>query len=147
MRIRKNANISAFLHTNSNNQTNFCQLNQSPWDIITFPPSSSSSLHHPAKWEKVKNGSNIIYGDRGFFHLQNESVWGTTIRNHRRRIRGHPRRGPTGSRPRRAKKRAVAVTSNRNEFYYYSGFGPSWGKKRGRWETNARLLMHVTIGY
>lgn len=29
------------------------------------------------------------------------------------------------------KKWVVAKTSNPNEFYYYSGFGPSWGKKRG----------------
>ncbi|KAJ9563504.1 hypothetical protein OSB04_008664 [Centaurea solstitialis] len=187
MRIRKNANISAFLQ-HTNHQSNFCQLNQSPWDIITFPPSSSSSLHHhhqvdgfgsdynvnvDENWssihsigaiqsnvtidyelykreddlgfmggdedmvlcgkqpngKEVKNGSNIICGDRGF-DPQNESVWGTDKKKPPSPV-SRSTAGPVGSRPRRAKKRAVAVTSNRNEFYYYSGFGPSWGKKRG----------------
>lgn len=55
MRIRKNAKISALLSSTTNLTSdadesllkkNLCQLNQSPWDIITFPSSdSSSSLH------------------------------------------------------------------------------------------------------
>ncbi|KAI3800542.1 hypothetical protein L1987_28633 [Smallanthus sonchifolius] len=68
MRIRKNA---AFLYTNSNLasdgadecklQKNLCQLNQSPWDIITFP-SSSSSFHQFDDTEVyyiAGNGSSI----------------------------------------------------------------------------------------
>lgn len=38
--------------------------------------------------------------------------------------------GVRRSRPRAAKK-APAATSNPYEFYYYSGFGPLWGKRRG----------------
>ncbi|XP_073049061.1 uncharacterized protein [Primulina eburnea] len=36
----------------------------------------------------------------------------------------------TRGRP-RSKKRVAPSLSNPNEFYYYSGFGPWWGKKRG----------------
>ncbi|KAI3719466.1 hypothetical protein L6452_20365 [Arctium lappa] len=196
MRIRKNANISAFLYTNSNHnhETNFCQLNQSPWDIITFPPSSPSSFHHhqvdcfdsdynvnlDENWSSVDSigaiQSNVhgnvdntmkdyeLYDDKeddlGFmegdedmvlcgkpngkgwecgkvvkngdvmcedhlFDLQNDAVWATGKKS------PPVSRSTAGSRPRRAKKRVVAITSNPNEFYYYSGFGPSWGKKRG----------------
>ncbi|KAL6564497.1 hypothetical protein OROMI_015947 [Orobanche minor] len=36
----------------------------------------------------------------------------------------------------RTKKAPASSTSNQYEFYYYSGFGPRWGKKRG--ETNSK---------
>lgn len=36
--------------------------------------------------------------------------------------------GPRRARP---KKAPAASTSNPYEFYYYSGFGPRWGKRRG----------------
>lgn len=46
--------------------------------------------------------------------VENDAVWSTK----KAQTRG-------------TKKRAVAVAQKQNEFYYYSGFGPSWGKKRG----------------
>ncbi|XP_071699486.1 uncharacterized protein [Rutidosis leptorrhynchoides] len=223
MRIRKNAkNISALLYTSTTNvssnlnininapaaaadnqclQHNFCELNQSPWDIITFPPSnSSSSLHQfdnyevdyndnvaghrssivsvgdyksvaPSKTSElrendhVKDSTNDCDEKLGFkdgvssddeieeeiklcgemdengwqcgrvvtkgtamceLHLskfQNAEVWPTKKKC--RRGLGGP---VIGARPKRAKKRP---TANPHDYYYYSGFGPSWGKKRG----------------
>ncbi|XP_024987943.1 uncharacterized protein LOC112522859 [Cynara cardunculus var. scolymus] len=76
--------------------------------------------------EVVKNG-NIMCEDH-LFDLQNEAVWTT---NKKSPPVSRSTTGSAGSRPRRVKKRAAAITSNPNEFYYYSGFGPSWGKKRG----------------
>ncbi|XP_071717309.1 uncharacterized protein [Rutidosis leptorrhynchoides] len=211
MRIRKNAkNISALLYTNTNvsninvsdesfqqKNYNFCELNQSPWDIITFPSSNSSPSFHQFNNYEVDYNVNVsghrssigsvgytesvasktlIVGENdavsirkkdcvktlGFkekesikvqediklcgetdekgwqcgnvvtkrntmcdYHiseLQNYGVW--TIK---KKSRDGP--GPkTGARPHRPKKQP---TTNPHEFYYYSGFGPSWGKKRG----------------
>ncbi|KAI7758432.1 hypothetical protein M8C21_013120 [Ambrosia artemisiifolia] len=209
MRIRKNAKISAFLYTTSNLsstvvdecmlQKNLCQLNQSPWDIITFPSSDSSSsfyrfddnevyynvnvagngssidsigdiesmasktsglgendningrdneydeilgfkeegetsdqIHEEIKlcgerdekgWQcgsVVKNGNTMC--DYHISKLQNQAVWTTKKKS------GPVSRLTTGARPRRPKKQPNV---DPHEFYYYSGFGPSWGKKRG----------------
>lgn len=53
MRIRKHAKISPLLYTASSlnpaavTQTHVCQLNQSPWDVITFPPQDPATLPPP----------------------------------------------------------------------------------------------------
>ncbi|KAL8227918.1 hypothetical protein R6Q57_015502 [Mikania cordata] len=178
MRIRKNAKTSAFLHTNSNlifhnHEPTLCLLNQSPWDIITFPSAHSSihlqfddfvtryNVNLTANWssadsetaiqsaDSTKNSFECEYGivnenrnengegkitnyelyqkeDKlGFMReddvndLQNDAVWATN------------KKAQPVSKSRGTKKRAVGITSKQNEFYYYSGFGPSWGKKRG----------------
>ncbi|MFS7932397.1 putative transcription factor interactor and regulator C3H-WRC/GRF family [Helianthus anomalus] len=207
MRIRKNAKISALLYTNSNLssvadqcmlQKNLCQLNQSPWDIITFPSSDSSSSFYRFDDNEVYynvnvagNGSSIdsiggfesmasktlglgendnVNGrDNGYEEnlgfkeeggtseiqeeiklcgMSDEKGWqcGSVVKNGNTMCDHHitklqdqavwttkKKSGPgsgvaTGARPRRPKKRP---TTDPHEFYYYSGFGPSWGKKRG----------------
>ncbi|KAI3796540.1 hypothetical protein L1987_39215 [Smallanthus sonchifolius] len=191
MRIRKNAKPSAFLHPNStlipdDYDTTLCLLNQSPWDIITFPSTHSPSpqihlfddfvtrydVNRPANWssarvdsgsaiqsaassvdcdydndnvnvnrngnrngnrnvdDRVKNYESYRKEDKlGFLKgcvkednvidLQNDAVWATN------------KKAQPVSKSRGTKKRAVAITPKQNEFYYYSGFGPSWGRKRG----------------
>ncbi|KAG9157648.1 hypothetical protein Leryth_014166 [Lithospermum erythrorhizon] len=45
MRIRKHAKLSPLLYTSSSLphlQTTICQLNQSPWDVVTFSPEEYS---------------------------------------------------------------------------------------------------------
>ncbi|XP_076950294.1 uncharacterized protein LOC143623224 [Bidens hawaiensis] len=186
MRIRKHAKTSAFLlHTSNNNiqQSSLCPLNQSPWDIITFPSthSSSTSIHlfddyvthynvnvaanrssaddsaRPIQSvastknsfdcdtdiaDENGNGSGndddnimnyksyqkeeeeklgfVSEEDNCVVDKQNDVVWSTSKKAQ-----------SSVTKSRGNKKRAVAVTSKQNEFYYYSGFGPSWGKKRG----------------
>ncbi|KAK9051447.1 hypothetical protein SSX86_028074 [Deinandra increscens subsp. villosa] len=184
MRIRKNAKTSAFLHTNSNlishnHEPTLCLLNQSPWDIITFPSSPSihlvrillflnsppiprsvpliqTSLHllqMPHFAASTKNTFDCAYDlvnqnrnqyddekirdydlykkedELGFMcegnliDRQNDAVWSTQKKAQCASSKSRDSRG--------TKKRAAAVTPKQNEFYYYSGFGPSWGKKRG----------------
>lgn len=48
----------------------------------------------------------------------------------------------TRGRP-RSKKRAAPSLSNPNEFYYYSGFGPWWGKKRGEVSKNMNEELNM----
>ncbi|XP_076906802.1 uncharacterized protein LOC143563047 [Bidens hawaiensis] len=55
-------------------------------------------------------------------HLQNHAVW--TTKKEPRPVH----ESKAGSRSRQTKKRA---STSPYEFYYYSGFGPTWGKKRG----------------
>ncbi|KAK9076398.1 hypothetical protein SSX86_004732 [Deinandra increscens subsp. villosa] len=249
MRIRKNAKISTLFSTNTNLSNNgdesllhknLCQLNQSPWDIITFPSADSSSSSHQfddyevyydvnhagnGRWvdsvrdferfdlvddvgrsisfnagimltitskfnsifvysicRKITLGENVasvktfedenddlvdleddhkeVLGfeegemkeireemllcdvedkkgwqcgrvvtngvtvcDRHIKKMQNDhAVWST-------KKKSQPVREPVAeTRARRTKKRA---STSPYEFYYYSGFGPSWGKKRG----------------
>ncbi|XP_076907793.1 uncharacterized protein LOC143564382 [Bidens hawaiensis] len=209
MRIRKHAKTSAFLlHTSNNNnnnnnnqQSSLCPLNQSPWDIITFPSthSSSTSIHlfddyvthydvnvaanrssaddssRPIQSvasnknsfdcdndiaDKNGNGSGNVDDDDNIMNYksyqkeeeeklgfmseedncgvdkQNDVVWSTSkkAQSFVPKSRGN-------------KKRAVAVTSKQNEFYYYySGFGPSWGKKRGGNRCTSFNACSTTIG-
>ncbi|KAL7593368.1 uncharacterized protein LOC111915383 [Lactuca sativa] len=210
MRIRKNAKNSTLVYSNaslSNDsdkclvQMNLCQLNQSPWDIITFPSSnSSSSLHQfddnevyynvnlavngtsvdsigafesvasvknpederydlddlkndyqeilgfkeeekngiledivlcgesdEKGWQcgkMVKNGNTMC--DHHIIELQNDSIW--TTKKKSRSGSGPINELMAGTRARQTKK---GSSTSPYEFYYYSGFGPSWGKKRG----------------
>ncbi|KAD5317030.1 hypothetical protein R6Q59_032295 [Mikania micrantha] len=209
MRIRKNAKNSTLFYTNTNVSNdgdecllhkNLCQLNQSPWDIITFPSADSSSslyqfddyeafcdvnhdgygstidsvrdlerkitvddivtlvktfkgkndnLADPKNDQKeilgfeegkmnenreemllcdvrdkkgwqcgrmVKNGETMC--DHHLIEMQNHAVWTTKKKS----------KPVTRTRAWQTKKQA---TPGPYEFYYYSGFGPSWGKKRG----------------
>ena len=77
----------------------------------------------------VKNGETIC--DHHINELQNHAV-GTSKKS--RAVNG-PMAG-TCSRPRQNKKRA---STSPYEFYYYTGFGPSWGKKRGSTSTTSNM--------
>ncbi|MFS8027055.1 hypothetical protein Hanom_Chr16g01494131 [Helianthus anomalus] len=191
MRIRKNAKTSAFLHTTSNNnnntihETTLCLLNQSPWDIITFPASthssSSTSIHlfddfvtrynvnAAANWSSPDSDKPIIQSVASTKN-SNECEYDIISENVDKKTRNYEsyekeedklgfmkgcvkqedsfvdiqndavcadkKKAQTVSKSCGNKKRAVN-TSKQNEFYYYSGFGPSWGKKRGCTTFNA----------
>ncbi|CAA2965548.1 Hypothetical predicted protein [Olea europaea subsp. europaea] len=206
MRIRKHAKISPLVYPSSSLksgtvlQTHVCQLNQSPWDVMSFslpsplpPPSfrvngnddfdrngsltESITAFESAAFRKMSTDDVEIenmrwdYSDSGikgdvaigkaeegvtkkdkenFFccktdgkgwkckrkaaegnslcehHLslvRNYNNWAAPAAKKVDRVVADSRRHP------RAKK--AASTSNPYEFYYYSGFGPRWGKKRG----------------
>ncbi|CAI9292144.1 unnamed protein product [Lactuca saligna] len=197
MRIRKNAKISALLSSTTNLTSdadesllkkNLCQLNQSPWDIITFPSSdSSSSLHQFDDYEVyynvnlAGNGSSVdSVGDLESVALKtsredendndncgdilgfkeeivlcdklDEKGWqcGRVVKNGNKMCDHHLSTtkkksrvisgSMTGARPHRTKKRP---TTNPHDFYYYSGFGPSWGKKRGATDTTTSTITYI----
>lgn len=88
----------------------------------------------------VKNGNKIC--DYHLCEAHDYSVWTSTEKS-------EPVLGPAKERrPRRYKKKP---TSNPLEFYYYSGFGPAWGKKRGSVDTvpngynEASLVDHMDV--
>ncbi|XVF33289.1 hypothetical protein REPUB_Repub17cG0156100 [Reevesia pubescens] len=68
MRIRKNAKLSSMIYPQGSRPESVyvCELNQSPWDVIPFPPQelypSSSSLHYQFEAEDSFNG-NGSFGD------------------------------------------------------------------------------------
>ncbi|KAI3681789.1 hypothetical protein L6452_36594 [Arctium lappa] len=216
MRIRKNAKISTLFFTNTNlsNDSNehliqqnnhLCQLNQSPWDIITFPSSDSSSSLHKfddnevyynvylagnESWDdsirdseslgsvKISEGESYdldepkhdygeILGFEGgeMSEIEEEIVmcgktddngWqcgrlvknGDTICDHHvNELRDQAvwtskksRAVNASSRPRQNNKRA---STSPYEFYYYTGFGPSWGKKRGSTATTSNTYNEM----
>ncbi|CAA2933578.1 Hypothetical predicted protein [Olea europaea subsp. europaea] len=91
----------------------------------------------------LKKEKEIIYcakTDGKAWKCKNEAAEGNSLcKHHFSQVRNYYSALPTTKhqdkeaadskhRP-RAKK--AASTSNPNEFYYYSGFGPRWGKKRG----------------
>ncbi|XP_057779495.1 uncharacterized protein LOC130998076 [Salvia miltiorrhiza] len=197
MRIRKHAKISPLLYASSSLkagpllQTHVCQLNQSPWDVMTFSPPSSppppfqmngrdapaengSSDHRVSVAEReltrseypistrkveaadedtppppVENEATIIYcckTDGKSWQCRREAAEGNSLcehhlslvksyntnvaHNHAARKSVKPAAAEASRRP-RPKKAPAASSSNPYEFYYYSGFGPRWGKRRG----------------
>ncbi|KAM7472447.1 hypothetical protein LguiA_010630 [Lonicera macranthoides] len=199
MRIRKHAKISnTLLFSSSSNSSPsssdslfksylICQLNQSPWDIITFPPSDSSPppLPPPPSYqfdindsyngngsladsvgpiqsvdsmklevkaeetdckveereEKRRRANLCCKTDGKQWQCKREAQKSHTMCNHHlAQIKNyntlaHPSisKSAASNKPTRARKAtnsSAAPHSNPNEFYYYSGFGPRWGKKR-----------------
>ncbi|KAJ8528416.1 hypothetical protein K7X08_022108 [Anisodus acutangulus] len=210
MRIRKHARISPLIYTH------VCQLNQSPWDVITFPieekedpfvpppPPPPCSFNYQfdgyadngttfydsngtvesvtsmerdernetnnipniipqvryeingSKWDnnfessftedicddvkKIKQDNEdadmeklgLLMDENNGYKLYNNSTNKKLEKQHEAAVAetGSPRRRP------RAKK-SSSSSSNPYEFYYYSGFGPLWGKKRGAKRNNA----------
>ncbi|MCD9640977.1 hypothetical protein HAX54_026772 [Datura stramonium] len=161
MRIRKHARNSHLIYTH------ICQLNQSTWDVITFPveenddpslvppPSSSSSSNYQfdgythnynffdsnetvqsnvaddvdisVDVKKIKQ-EDVEMEELGLLLDENDNGNNSTNKKldkqHEAAETGSPRH-----RPARAKKSSSSYDPY--EFYYYSGFGPLWGKKRG----------------
>lgn len=70
----------------------------------------------------MKGDEEIVKNDNILCEDQNDDIWKTS------KVALKPVCGSC-----RTKKRAVAMTSKQNDYYYYTGFGPSysWGKKRG----------------
>ncbi|GMP61393.1 hypothetical protein CsSME_00023882 [Camellia sinensis var. sinensis] len=150
-------------------QSHICHLNQSPWDAISFPPDSASSPFQvdgedsftvnaslgdsPGAVESVTSmktsvvdGQNAInnvdkiedanerkdklgFGKNGVILCckSHEKDW-KCKKSENVAIRRRPR-----------PKKPARSSSNPYEFYYYSGFGPRWGKKRGT-NTNVEFI-------
>lgn len=189
MRIRKHAKISPLLYASSSLkpgtviQTHVCQLNQSPWDVMTFPPPDPSTLPPPPaflvdkdhsyypngsfsnhiaadgspgskeRWDDIAAGEAL--DNRGAKFEQEESLrskkggedkvfdckiggkgWlcRKKVKDQQPFCEQHLAPQPSVKKSesrRRARPRKPASSSNPYEFYYYSGFGPRWGRKRG----------------
>ncbi|XP_019068215.2 uncharacterized protein [Solanum lycopersicum] len=158
MRIRKHAKISLM-------NNHFCLLNQSPWDVITFPNEDLSLFQPPLS--SSSNSQFVGSVDNGPFNDTNETVASVAkdvdvdvsfvakkinqdkddnveMKNlelsmdqnnngNKKQEKQHEvvvaKTGNLCLLSTRAKKSSYS-SSNPNDFYYYSGFGPSWGKKR-----------------
>ncbi|XP_009597508.1 uncharacterized protein [Nicotiana tomentosiformis] len=219
MKIRKHAKISPLIYAASSLQpaTLVCQLNQSPWDVISFPieenedpqtppPSfsyepdgyantgtfydsngtvtsvTSMKLDDEREMKEIKwdyyydasisevGGDFVKYENNDIENNQDEDVdmeelgldkdSGDNLCRHQFDEVKHYNNsakipdkqqeaaaaaiGRARCRP-RAKK--SSFSSSPYQFYYYSGFGPSWGKKRGYRKTDsdaaARDVEHV----
>ncbi|KAL3517190.1 hypothetical protein ACH5RR_024092 [Cinchona calisaya] len=152
--------------------THVCQLNQSPWDVVTFSPPHPSSLPPPPdflvdndhsyylaangifsdhisadkspKWDDIAAEEGFNNRNEESFELKNEekdSVCCSKIVGKdgqcRKKAKNeqpfceHKKSERITTRRARHKKPASSSSSNPYEFYYYSGFGPRWGKRRG----------------
>ncbi|CAH9089307.1 unnamed protein product [Cuscuta europaea] len=211
MRIRKHAKVSpltyaaASLNSSALLQTHFCQLNQSPWDVVTFPledeqqpsPSTlrppppphgphaplfdgcgsypldgSNEAVHSSESGMVSPGSSVVAAGSRFrdaaeqehsvnlccksdgkaWQCKREAKVGHTLCDHHFGQLKHYNKvmpveedkqaapppvpeesvAATTSRGRRPRpKKTSGVSSNPYDLYYYTGFGPLWGKKRG----------------
>ncbi|CAA2961822.1 Hypothetical predicted protein, partial [Olea europaea subsp. europaea] len=230
MRIRKNAKICPLMYAASSLksgnvlQTHICKLNQSPWDVMSFSPSSyppppppppsfkvngtdnlagNGSLGEPnaafhsaaslkiaaeneltgdlkaVKWDNsngegdggnlrssahedseegpenpgLKKEMQIVYcvkTDGKAWKCKREAAEGNSLCKHhlsqkkQEKVMADSQRWPW------VKK--AAWTSNPYEFYYYTGFGPRWGKRRGERSLNVpktfwqeREMTHLTF--
>ncbi|KAF5451643.1 hypothetical protein F2P56_026733 [Juglans regia] len=206
MRIRKNAKLSSLWFSSSHAlapeslQTHVCQLNQSPWDAISFGPDTSHqfdgedsftgnaslgdsvgaeesvasmmnavaakaeymvvddndivdhSEERSRSWnefgsEKLRLGgrsSCCQKTDGKGWQCRNEAKEGQSFCDHHLSLLrsynntiGSLRRVPAeaaavaGAPRARGRAGKKGSSSNPYEFYYYSGFGPLWGRKRG----------------
>ncbi|BFG22025.1 hypothetical protein CerSpe_082990 [Prunus speciosa] len=206
MRIRKNAKVSPLLFSShapaaEDLQAHVCQLNQSPWDVISFGPDSNqleesfyvnnngsfgdslgaaesvASMMDIGKEKAVQmeqepvaddkkglNSKELLDDDneeegrrssyaccqkndgKGW-HCKKRAKLGQSFCNHHLSLLrsnhntniASNNKGPreavskvlsAGARRSRAKAKRGS-SSNPYEFYYYSGFGPLWGRKRG----------------
>ncbi|CAK9134388.1 unnamed protein product [Ilex paraguariensis] len=246
MRIRKHAKISPLMFSSSGLQTetlfqtHMCQLNQSPWDVITFPPSDPATPQPPPppfqvdgddsftgngslgdsvgavesvesmkisfnveeenntkeefdamKWVysdsvKVYHGIEKGQGENGEeeerennlgfkkehqsilccktdgkgWHCKREAKEGHSLcQHHLTQLQNytnlaHPTAAAAAkkhdkaveNRRRPRPKKASASSKNPNEFYYYSGFGPLWGKRRGPGRVEKEAELNKCIG-
>ncbi|GKU96774.1 hypothetical protein SLEP1_g9968 [Rubroshorea leprosula] len=180
MRIRKNAQLGLRGLSQGSGlpvrQAHACQLNQSPWDVMSSfgePEGNGRNPLLPLQFEGedslIGNGSlgdsmgavesvasmidsderaaadvgGLVIDDNDTIkvfgdneedkfglesedrrHEQNEATKGKRVTEKQAPL---SRRG----RPRSVKRGSSSTNSNPYEFYYYSGFGPSWGKRRG----------------
>ncbi|KAG4119687.1 hypothetical protein ERO13_D11G095300v2 [Gossypium hirsutum] len=198
MRIRKNAKLSSLIHSEGSRaeSVHVCELNQSPWDVISFAQDPYPSyLHHQFEAEDSFNGNGSLgdsigaveslcysagvekccgyYSKRsvasmmesedkaimkvegmviddndevkfGFQTQCEEEEEGSKQERVLKSCGNDSGNNPskksdknnyqlTGNRRGRARaaKKGSSSASNPYEFYYYSGFGPSWGRRRG----------------
>ncbi|PPS15592.1 hypothetical protein GOBAR_AA04986 [Gossypium barbadense] len=180
MRIRKNAKLSSLIHSEGSRaeSVHVCELNQSPWDVISFAQDPYPSyLHHQFEAEDSFNGNGSLGDSIGavesvasmmeiedkaimkvegmVIHDNDEVKFGfqtqceeeeegskqeRVLKSCSNDSGNNPSKKSdkndyqlTGNRRGRARaaKKGSSSASNPYEFYYYSGFGPSWGRRRG----------------
>ncbi|GLT46580.1 hypothetical protein SLA2020_203240 [Shorea laevis] len=179
MRIRKNAQLGLRGLSQGSalpvRQAHACQLNQSPWDVMSFgaPEGNSRNPLLPLQFEgedslngngslgdsmgAVESVASMIDSDERaaadvgglviddndtikVFGDNEEDKFGLESEDRRHEQNGGTKgkrvaekQAPLSrrGRPRSVKKGSSSANSNPYEFYYYSGFGPLWGKRRG----------------
>lgn len=110
----KDCNSKVFDNNNGNDQRNFyCQKNDGKgWQCKKLAkPGHSFCEHH----------LSLVRSSYAAVSSSKKSAYSTTALNAdagTRRLRGRTKKG-------------TSSTSNPYEYYYYSGFGPLWGRKRG----------------
>ncbi|KAL3620589.1 hypothetical protein CASFOL_035501 [Castilleja foliolosa] len=113
MRIRKNAKVSPLAHMVKPGyviQVYDCRLNQSPWDVMNFsPPSTPHSLLTPPSSPVNRKNACAISGSAPVdIPITDRTDNGKNLQCKRK------------------------VENSSHEDYYYSDFGPKWGKRRRR---------------
>ncbi|KAF5731748.1 hypothetical protein HS088_TW18G00433 [Tripterygium wilfordii] len=141
-------------------QTHVCHMNQSPWDVISFSDETYPAALNQFGGGDDSFAVNTSFGDSAgvveslesmmdeddkAMEMETEDDNGGRKDEERTKIKkkkfcsktsvSSSKRGggavvDRGSRPGRAKKGSSLNSSNPYEFYYYSGFGPLWGKRR-----------------
>ncbi|CAA0833400.1 Unknown protein [Striga hermonthica] len=156
MRIRRHAKISPAppLHPYA------CQLNQSPWDAMEFAPPSAPPQPPPPppppppqagagafaagngrSNERFSAGKSLPENDATTLKVEQQifpaaeqvdpsKITSCSKTDGESYAYGPPASKPMAHRPARPKK-SSSFSTNPYEFYYYSGFGPRWAKKRG----------------
>ncbi|RWR91674.1 hypothetical protein CKAN_02084000 [Cinnamomum micranthum f. kanehirae] len=159
MRIRKNAKLSSFPPSSSSTplrtcpalQTYVCQLNRSPWDVMSFspPPQDSSNPSQHQQHHHQGNGISFAAASDSEDSSEGEEEKIEDDSREERKCKKEAKQGhsveeiPAHQRETPSRESySTAVTSRRNRgraapasdyYYYYSGFGPLWGKtRRGR---------------
>ncbi|XP_047323878.1 uncharacterized protein LOC124927503 [Impatiens glandulifera] len=169
MRIRKLAKLHGFTFCNNNNavsktdsisppasspspvpflQSHICHLNQSPWDVATFSPPESPS----SPFQVDGDESNTVDSTGAIESVSVSSMNNIEINNdYNRDLQLQPEPEPPGKGNRRHETAAMNPaaaesstagrrTKNSYDFYYYSGFGPRWGKRRGLRNENGKSI-------
>ncbi|KAB5527211.1 hypothetical protein DKX38_021058 [Salix brachista] len=161
MRIRKNGKFSPLMFLQSTLgprqavPKTICQLNQSPWDVIPLSKEICSPSFHQIRLMYLSQFILSLFGSllNGvlvlhilFLSLEKEMIIGLLGRKASgdhllapfnepfirkpvtRAIKGQTRTTNTGH----------CSSSNANQFYYYSGFGPWRGRRRERGESEVK---------
>ncbi|KAH6819897.1 hypothetical protein C2S53_017478 [Perilla frutescens var. hirtella] len=159
MRIRKNAKKTAYFYPASSPyagaliQTHFCQLNQSPWDVMNFAPPVSPMPPQPqppppppqvSKKDTRAGKECLVENVPTAESKANEKGWqcrrkatneNSLCKHHqslgKNSISNESKKPVEALDRSRRKKSSTISSSGTDEFYYYSGFEPWWRKRRG----------------
>ncbi|XXG84959.1 hypothetical protein AAC387_Pa11g0154 [Persea americana] len=161
MRIRKNAKLSSFPPSSSSStplrtcpalQTYVCQLNRSPWDVMSFSPPPPQDSSNPSQHQQHHHQGNGISSaatsasedssegeekkmeddSREERICKKEAKQGHSMEEIPANQRETPSRESESTAGTRRRNRGRPAPAS-DYYYYYSGFGPLWGKtRRGR---------------
>uniref|UniRef100_A0A6N2L0M5 Uncharacterized protein n=1 Tax=Salix viminalis TaxID=40686 RepID=A0A6N2L0M5_SALVM len=135
MRIRKNGKFSPLMLLQSTLgprqavPKTICQLNQSPWDVIPL----SKEICSPSFHQFGEGDDHWFTGKESFGR---SSIGAVQWKPVTRALKGQTRTTNKG----------YCSSSNANQFYYYSGFGPWRGRRRERGESEVKeTCVPVTV--